>query len=392
MDKEIRVAVVVPWHNYGQRILLGVSRFVHEHPGWTIHPVQYDSPVLDEDLKQWNPDGIISGVLDAETGLPEAHFRSPWVSILTQPDDPGVPFVTLDEDAVSRMAAEYFLSHKFRNFGFIGNNFLEFSVQRGEAFKFAVEEKGFSCSMFLYHTKIGDSKKAERRRTDKQKTDWLISLPKPAAVLACNDWEAFQFVQSCRLAGFRIPEDIAVMGIGNDELICNISNPPLSSVRTPEERIGYDAAVLLDKILSGRSGKRAKKIFLPPSGLVIRQSSDISQVENPVVASALQYIQKHIAEPIRVEDLIEHIMVSRTLLERKFRAELGRTPLMEIRRQRILRSKQLLADTALSIANVAEACGFSSDVRLSTVFKEITGISPSEFRKTVQTPSSVHHS
>ena len=392
MNKRKKVAVVVPWYGYGRRILLGISRFVHENPWWTIHLVQADSPVLDEDLKVWNPDGIISGVLDTEFGRLEQHYLRPWVSISMQPDDPDIPFVTLDEDAVSRMVADYFFDHKFCNFAFIGNNMHEFSVQRAEAYKYAVEEKGFSCSVYLYCTKIASISKKERQKADKNKAAWLRSLPKPVAVFACNDWEAFQFIQFCRLNGFRVPEDIAVMGVENDELLCNVSTPPLSSVRTPEERIGYDAAVLLEKLLNGKTlSAGEKKNFLPPSGLVIRQSSDISQVEDPIVSKSLQFIQEHISEPILVEDIINHVHISRTLLERKFRTELGRTPLAEIRRQRILRAKQYLTDTVMPVADIAESCGFSSDIRLSTVFKEITGMSPSEFRRTAQTPRSIHH-
>jgi len=123
---------------------------------------------------------------------------------------------------------------------------------------------------------------------------------------------------------------------------------------------------------------------------VSRQSSDVMQVGDPLVAKALQFIQAHISEPIKVADLLKHVFISRTLLERKFSTELGRTPLVEIRRQRVRRARQLLADSNMSIVEIADACGFSSDIRLSTVFKELTGQSPSAFRKAVKAPSSVH--
>ncbi len=391
MQKARKIAVVVPWHGYGRNILLGVSRFVYSHPYWTLHLVQSDSPVLENDLRQWNPDGIISGVVDTEVGIFKQHYNRPWVAILMQPDDPSIPFVTMDEDAISRMAADYFLERRFVHFAFLGNDMHEFSLHRAEAFLYAVEEAGYKCSVHLYPTKVYHINKKMREAIDREKLKWLEKLPKPVAVFVCNDWEAFQFIQFCRQYGFRVPEDVAVMGVGNDELLCNISNPPLSSIRTPIERVGYDAAVLLEQMLNG-GGVPQKKHFLPPMGLVSRQSTDVLQVSDPVVVKALQFIQEHVSEPIKVEDLLRHVFISRTLLERKFRAELGRTPLGEIRRQRIQRVKQLLADTNLPVTEIASMCGFGSDVRLSTVFKETTGISPSEFRKEVKTPTSAQES
>jgi LacI family transcriptional regulator len=157
----------------------------------------------------------------------------------------------------------------------------------------------------------------------------------------------------------------------------------------PVERVGYDAAALLDALLCGKKGVKRKN-FMPPSGLVSRQSTDVLQVGDAVVAKALQFIQEHISEPFKVEDLLKHSFISRTLLERKFQIELGRTPLVEIRRQRVRRARQLLADTDLPLVAIAEASGFSSEIRLSTVFKELTGQAPSAFRKSVKAPSSVH--
>ena len=391
MGKTRKIAVVVPWYGYGRNILLGVSKFVYNHPYWTLHLVQSDSLVLEKDLRQWNPDGIISGIVDTEIKFSKLQYERPWVAILMQPDDSLTPFVTLDEDAIGRMAAGYFLERRFIHFAFLGNDIYEFSLQRAEAFRYAVEEAGFECSVHLYPTKVYNIDKKARVAIDCKKLKWLETLPKPVAVFACNDWEAFQFIQFCRQHNFRVPEDVAVMGVGNDELLCNISNPPLSSIRTPDERVGYDAAVLLEQMLDGNKIPQ-KKHFLPPMGLVSRQSTDVLQVSDPVVVKALQFIQEHVSEPIKVDDILKRVFVSRTLLERKFRAELGRTPLAEIRRQRIQRVKQMLADTNLSVTEIAGICGFGSDVRLSTVFKEMTGISPSDFRKEVKAPSSVHES
>jgi LacI family transcriptional regulator len=294
-----KVAVVVPWHGYGRNILLGVSQFVHDHPNWVLHLIQSDSPVLEEDLRTWKPDGIISGIVDMPSGIRELHYSRPWVSVLAQPDDPEIPFVTIDEDAVGRLAAEYYLDRKFRHFAYLGNEEHEFSLQRAEAFEYALKECGFGCATLLYPTKLHGVDKRRRLQTDRKKLRWLESLPKPVALLACDDWEAFQFIQFCRQQEVRIPEEVAVLGIGNDELLCNISNPPMSSIRTPVEQIGYHAAAVLDGILSGKRDMK-KKEFFPPSGMVSRQSTDVMLVADKVVAGALQFIQEHITEIIKV--------------------------------------------------------------------------------------------
>jgi LacI family transcriptional regulator len=389
MPNSKKVAVVVPWHGYGQNILLGVSKFVHDHSDWVLHLVQSDSPVLEEDLRSWMPDGIISGIVDLPSGMREFHYKLPWVSVLAQPDEESVPFVTIDEDAVGRMAADYFINRRFNHFAYLGNEEHEFSKQRADAFEFALKEKGLDCHTLLYPTKVYGIDKRKRTSIDRQKALWLNALPKPVALFACDDWEAFQFIQFCRQQGVRVPDEVAVLGVGNDELLCNISHPPMSSIRMPFEKVGYDAAALLNRLLT-KAADRQKKNFLPPAGLVSRQSTDVMQVGDPVVAKALAFIQEHASELIKVEDILKHVFISRTLLERKFKAELGCTPLVEIRRQRIQRAKQLLADTNLSVAEIADACGFSSDIRLSTVFKELTGQSPSAFRKAVQASSSAH--
>ena len=384
-----KIAVVVPFHGHGKDILLGVSRFAHTHSDWVLHLIQSDSPLLTERLKQWEPDGIISGMLDNDAGISRYHYKRPWVSVLAQPDNPEIPFVTIDEDAVGRMAADYYLNRRFHNFAFIGNSEHEFSTQRADAFEYALKEHRLECSTLLYPTKVHNIDRRQRAKIDRQKELWLKQLPKPVAVFACDDWEAFQLIQVCRRLGYRVPEDIAVMGVGNEETFCKTSNPPLSSIQIPCERTGYDAAGLLDALLNKKRILN-KKNFLPPSGLVSRRSTDVLQVNDPVILKALQFIQENIGKPIQIKDVLKHVFVSQSLLERKFREELERTPLAEIRRQRIQRARQLLSDTNLSQAEIAEACGFSSDVRFSAVFKEITGTSPSAFRKAVKTPSFVH--
>lgn len=386
MNKVRKIAVVTHFYGWGERVLSGISEYVRQNPRWVLHLIPSDSVSLREDLRDWQPDGIISSVLDKDIPVANPGYRWPWVSILSEHETIVRAYVTVDEDAVGRMAADFFMDRKLRSFGFIGNSEHAFSRNRAEGFRYALAAHGFDCSVFLYRTKISTQTKKQRMTVGKQKLQWLKGLHRTAGVLACDDWEAFQFVQFCRLHGVRVPEDVAVLGVGNDEPFVSVSTPPLSSIRIPFDRVGYEAASMLDRILDEKPLEK-DKVYLQPIGMVSRQSTDIFNVMDPVLAKALRFIQEHISEPIKVQDLLEHVFVSRTLLESKFRAELDRTPLMEIRRQRIQHAKQMLVDTDRSIQEIANACGFGSDIRLSTVFRELVDTTPTAYRKRFRVPT-----
>lgn len=387
MDKVRKIAVVTKFYGHGERVLTGISEYVRRHGRWVLHLVPSDSATLYEDLKDWGPEGIISGMLDTHSPVLDPNYKKPWVSILCEQKKVSRPFVTIDEEAVGRMAAEYFAERKLQSFGFIGNIEHAFSRKRADGFALALKKRGFECSPFLYRTKTSVQTEEQRRKVTEEKLKWLNGLAKTAGVLACDDWEAFQFIQFCRLQGVRVPEDVAVLGVGNDQPFVTISVPPLSSIRIPFDRVGYEAASMLDRMLD-KEDLEEKQIYLQPMGLVSRQSTDVFHVEDPVLTKALAFIQEHIHEPIKVTDILKHVFVSRTLLENKFRTLLGRTPLKEIRRQRIQHAKQMLIDTDLPVYQIAEACGFNSDIRLSTVFRELTGVTPTAYRQRFCVPAS----
>ena len=388
MTASKKIAVVLPWRVHGQSVLLGISKFAYEHPDWILYLINTDSPVLQDDMLRYTPDGVISCLPDTDENNYYTSGKYPFVSVLVQPSDITVPFVVVDEALVGQMAAEYYLKYRVAQFAFIGNGDYSFSVQRADSFKSVIEKNGFKCSVLLFSSQTCSNDKQILMQHEDEKTRWLHQLSKPAAVFACTDAEAFRLIQLCKQEGIRVPEDVAVLGAGNESLFCNIANPALSSIRIPYERIGYNAAVLLDSMLTGTPVLQ-KEFFMPPAGLVNRRSTDIMKINDPVVDKAVQYIQEHLSDSVNVADLTRHAGISRTLLERKFRLELGHPPLTEIRQQRVKQAMQLLADTSLSIADIADACGFSSDTRLSMVFKSLTGQSPSAFRKKVRVPSSV---
>jgi LacI family transcriptional regulator len=294
-----------------------------------------------------------------------------------------VPTVDVDHAAVGRLAAEYFLERKFGHFGFFGSESAAYSRIQESAFRQRVKESGRDVSS-CYTEYLADLTTPALWRKSTQKTRrWLRRLAKPAAVLCCEDTPARYLADICRQVGLMVPEDVALVGVGNDDLDCSLTQPALSSIAVPAHRIGYEAAALLDRIMSGEARPR-EPLLLPPLHVVTRHSTDIMAIEDEIVQVALQHIRQHAWEAMSVARLAHDIAVGRRLLERRFRSVLGRSVLEEIYRVRVARAKELLTDTHLPITAVATQSGFPSARRLDVVFAKQTGLSPTAYRRQSQ--------
>lgn len=200
------------------------------------------------------------------------------------------------------------------------------------------------------------------------------------AVLADHDVAAHGLADMCQLLGLRVPDDVAILGVDDDELECQLAFPSLSSVAIPAERIGFEAASMLDRMLSGERVP-ADVLFLPPIRVVTRQSTSMFAVDEPVVTAALHYIRNHLEQPLRVGRIAAALVVRRRVLEQKFRALLRRSVLDEIHRARVDRVKDLLSGSDLPMSEVAVQAGFSSPQRMATVFRKIAGLTPGDYRR-----------
>ncbi len=209
---------------------------------------------------------------------------------------------------------------------------------------------------------------------------WLRDLPKPVGILAQNDLKGRDVLYVCRTAALRVPEDVAVIGVDDDEVLCHLTPPPLSSVRQDSERIGYEAARMLDALMRGEADTPTD-VALPPLGLVTRQSSDIYAIEDRDVVTALRLMRDQLSEGIDIRDVLEHVPVSRRWLEKQFQRYLGRTPAEELRRLRIERAKTRLVDSTMSMLEISLNCGFSSQATFSVSFKREVGMSPATYRR-----------
>jgi LacI family transcriptional regulator len=231
-------------------------------------------------------------------------------------------------------------------------------------------------------TRLTSTSRIESRGVlhERQLGDWLVGLSPPTALLACNDIRAQQVLNVCRERGIQVPGRLAVMGVDNDEVLCELADPPLSSVDNDTVRIGHEAAALLARMIGGSPPPFDRKV-IEPLGVVTRRSTDILAVDDKAVAAALRFIHEHACDGIGVGDIVKQLPISRSTLERRFVRAVGKSPKAEISRLRIERIKQLLIDTEYKLAVIAGMTGFMHAEYMSALFKQSTGLTPGSYRK-----------
>jgi LacI family transcriptional regulator len=208
---------------------------------------------------------------------------------------------------------------------------------------------------------------------------WLKSLPKPVGIMACNDIRGQQVMNACRRVEVLVPEEVAVIGVDNDELFCELSDPPLTSIALDTLRIGYEAAALLERIMS-REKPPEQPILIPPKGIVTRRSTDVLAMDDRQLAAGARFLREHVFDNISVNDMARAAGMSRRVFERRFVSQIGRPPKAEVLRLRLERVKELLTDTDWSLAQISERTGFKHSEYLHTIFTQKTGTTPGKFR------------
>jgi len=375
MPERRNVLLALGWYHH--QLHRGVAKYASTH-GWHLMAgVAYDSAVP----WGWRGDGIVTLFYRGDD-LPRFVKASgvPAVNLGLADAGVGAPRVVPDNRAIARMAAEYLLSRGFRQFACVGwlgrSDFM--GRERTEAFAEAVGESGCRCERLSWSREGGRQQDVWAARRD-----WMVrrlgDLPHPLAVLAMRDDLAAEVVEACVDAGLRVPEEIAVLGIDNDEMVCDCVSVPLSSVDSDMEGMAYRGAALLDALMAGESPP-TEPVRVPPKGIVTRASTDVLAVQNVEVARALQYIWRHHDTPIGVADVLERVAMSRRGLQKAFRRHLGRTPGQEIRRVHLDRAKALLVETEMKVAAVAAAAGFGTTKNLFQTFRRQVGLSPRQFR------------
>lgn len=368
---------------HGQDLLLGIARFASFKRTWelVLMPPYY---VSDSKLEKmsfiWLKKENINGIIYSSSIYPREILDLNIPCIITTymvDSTPPWPNIITNSQNITQIAADYFLKKGFKNFAFCGFDRYQWSRERGELFQKTIQKAGYKVDIYTRpESKIANMWRNEQ----KVATEWLMHLPKPVAILTCNDVRGQFLAELCKITDLSIPEQVSILGIDNDEVVCGICNPPLSSVDMNTRKAGFEAAKLLDAIICGKKANN-QKIIVEPINIVERGSTDVLAVEDAHIAAALKYIRDNAKKPIQIQDVAQHVSTSVRTLQRHFHKFLGRSIGKEIKRARVERIAQLLLETDLSIYQIASEYGFSDSTHMVRLFKSIKKITPSKYRK-----------
>jgi LacI family transcriptional regulator len=387
-DKPKVLLMMETSRKYGRSILRGIAKYSRAHGPWIFYrqaPFYWGTNSKKASLRRLlklNLDGIIlreqrdQELTESILALGLPVIVSPYRELF-----PGLHNIVSDDVAIGAMAAEYLLRRGFKQFAYCGfGEMFYWSRDRGTGFSKAVGEAGFETHQYAYE----QPKSRYPHSWEKEQlilVDWLRKLPKPVALMACNDDRSQDVLEACKIAGLDVPEQVAIIGLGNDDLVCDLASPPLSSIELGAEKGGYEAAATLDRLMRGQKVPN-QKIIVPTLYVVTRQSTDILKIDDPYVAQALQFIYRRARrDAIQVDDVLRAVPISRRSLYERFDRVLDRSVHEEIKRIRVDQLARLLVTTNLSISQIASTSGCSDMKNLARYFKQTKKMSPLQYRK-----------
>lgn len=367
------------YSGYEDGLLRGIGAYTRPHKAWSFDQAWPTLAGITGVLAQ-RPDGLI-----VRTGNPvllelirTANVCT--VNITNQPHVAGIGQVCNDNRGIGAMAAEHFLRRGHTRFGYYACQ-PDRVDERLLGFQEQLQLSGFASQVFQDSPDQVSANELEAYESELSK--WLMDMPKPVAIFCDGDRFAWIIVERCRRLALRVPDDVAILGVDNVASMCALADPPLSSIQTASERIGFEAAQLLDRMMSPRAPKELV-IQVPPVRVVNRRSTDGVSVGDVLVHEALEYMRAHLIDTGGIEQLCDHFGCSRRTLERRFRERLGYTPAEAWARFRLEEAQRLLADTSLTLSAVAERCGFHLPKQMASVFRRMTKRAPRDFRRLAQ--------
>jgi LacI family transcriptional regulator len=375
---------------YGRGLCSGVAEYARNHGGWNFVLQERDlRGGIPDWLPAWRGDGIICRLSDPALAETLSKAGCPVIDLYGRIRHPSIPFLDTDAGAVAEMASRFFIDAAFDRFAFCGFPGLWFSDERCLALVEHLQGFGFGCDVYQPPPGLGSEDVAARESLHPEGSEhlaaWVAALPERCAILACNDVRAQQLLTVAARIGRRIPEDLAVMGVDDDELICELTNPRLTSIRPDTGALGYQAARWLDLLMRGRP-LPAHQLLLPPLRVHERASTDVIASEDPVFVRAVRFIRSHAGSVTDARAVVAAAGCSRSTLESRFRRLLGRSIRDEILRVRIRRSCVLLIETPMTLGQIATACGFATASHFSRLFKREMGMTPGEHRRQHRRP------
>ena len=389
LPRRRQVAVLVDFsRSYGRGLLSGVAKFVREHHEWSVQSEEWRwTDATPAWFRNWKGDGAIAWVETPELADIVRSLGCPVVDVRGSVPDCGLPLIATENKMVVNHVAEHFMQRGFRHYAFCGFVGANYSDQRSQMLEERLAQAGFTCATYNPPETSRDAQVIELEKRgllfQDHLANWLKSLPKPVGIMACNDIRGHQVVNACRRANLAVPEEVAVVGVDNDEIFCELCDPPLTSVALNTVQIGYEATALLERIMAG--GKSPEKpLRIPPLGVVTRRSSDVLAMSDRQLAAGTRFMREHAFQAININEVARAAGMSRRVFERRFLAQVGRPPKAEVLRLRLERVKDLLADTDWTLAQIAERTGFKYGEYLHSVFTQKVGMSPGRFRDRIK--------
>lgn len=390
MNKQIRrphIALLVEASRaYGRELLRGVAHFARTQVNWSL---LHQEMMLDSAIPDWltrlRIDGVIARV-DSHTIEPLRGLGVPMVDVQCSREFAGVPQVETDNRRVAELAFRHLWDRGFRRFAFCGFRAAAYSEARLEFFRELVEQASCPFTHYQSKGKPGDtltSLEYAGMMDIESMSKWLSKLQRPTGMFVCNDIRGQQVLNACRTVDIAVPDDLGVIGVDDDDAICLLCDPPLSSVRPDAERVGYRAAELLHRMLEGLQPEASVQ-YVSPKFVSERLSTKVVAVEDVELARVCRYIRQHACEGINVSDIASYSSLSRRQLERRFHNVLGRTPHQQITLIQIERVKQLLRETEMTLEQIAPKAGYSHKESLCAIFKRETGLTPGEYRTDIR--------
>lgn len=387
MTTSPRVALLVESsRSYGRGVLRGIARYAHVHGPWSLFARECDCYTgIPAWLKTWQGDGIIARIENRRMAQELLRLKIPVVDVLGNPEHGAFPGFDTDAEMVAKLAADFFRKAGFQEIAFCGYRGLPFSDRREAALAACLAKLGrrlLVCSPKLPKLPLPHIQAIEESglAMEKMTVTWLRQQRRPLALFACNDVRGQQVLDACREHGIKVPEEVAVIGVDNDDVLCSLCEPPLTSIQPDTERLGYEAAALLARLMQGQAVRPGIR-QVPPVGIVERGSTDVIPVEDAIVVQALRFIRDQLTRGVAVKDVLEAIGRSRTDLENRFRRHLHTSVRGEILRQRLDRACNLLRQTDLRIEEVAARSGFNTSTHFCRLFQCHHRTTPTQYRQ-----------
>ena len=373
------VALVIETSNeYARGLLRGILRYQQEHEKWTIDlPEQHRRADPPRWLRTYSGHGIIARIETKSIARAVQATQLPAIDVSSARELSNIPWVETDDRKIAQLAIQHFFEKGFRHLAFCGEGSFNWSRWRRDAFVAEAKKAGINALVFhVDDDSSGMTWPHARRRLMR----WLAELPEPCGLMAAYDSLARRLIDLCIQASRRVPESIAILGVDDDPLLCQLATPPLSSIVPDSEGAGYAAAEQLDSIMSGKKMKRLDTL-LPPLGIATRQSTDTFAVEDKDVSVSAHYILAHACDGIQVDDVVKQTQLTRRALETRFKKALGKTPHALIIETRLSKAERCLRETALTLEQIADRCGFEYPEYLSVLFKKHRNMTPGEYRQ-----------